>query len=74
LSGGAHDSLVLQLAINQNPNMQLYPAKNRVVWNSKNMVWIGFAEILFQQDEAGEVTGFMVGDGRLRGIAFKKIK
>jgi hypothetical protein len=62
----------LRLTINLNPAIQLFPAGNNIVWNSRNMVWIGFAEIIFQRDSNGKVTGFNIGDGRLRGITFKK--
>ena len=65
---------VLWLKINNNPTRQLFPPKEDVIWNSKHMVWIGFAEIIFSFDASGRVTGFTIGDGRVKGVKFRKEK
>lgn len=64
---------VLFLQVNNNPVRQLFPPKEDVIWNSKHMVWIGFAEIIFHVDATGQVNGFAVGDNRVKGVKFMKI-
>ncbi|MEM9886647.1 MAG: hypothetical protein AAF849_12210, partial [Bacteroidota bacterium] len=64
----------LFLKINSNDEQQIFPvpSQSRVIWNSKSMFWIGFAEIKFDVDEEGGVQGFKIGDGRVSGIWFEK--
>ncbi len=58
--------------INNHKRKQLYPPVGNVIWNSGTMVWIGFGEIMFQTDIEGEITGLVIGDSRVSGVAFKK--
>jgi len=64
----------LFLRINNNTQRQIYPPIDNVVWNSMKMVWIGFAEIKFLVDSSEEVIGFSIGDSRVRGVSFKKMR
>lgn len=67
------DANTFLLKINNNPARQIYPAIDDVIWNSKSMVWIGFAEIEFTYDPLDQVTGFFIGDNRVRGVRFEKM-
>jgi CubicO group peptidase (beta-lactamase class C family) len=58
--------------INYLKKKQLFPAIDNIVWNSKNMVWAGFAEIMFQYDDKGYIAGLKIGDSRVKGVFFKK--
>ncbi|HEX5167621.1 MAG TPA: hypothetical protein VFW11_00505 [Cyclobacteriaceae bacterium] len=60
----------LLLRVNTNPVRQLFPPAEDVIWNSKHMVWIGFAEMIFDFDKAGNVIGFTIGDSRVKGVKF----
>ncbi len=66
----------LYMQINSNQPMQVYPveANSNVVWNGKQMLWIGFGEIKFDIDGQGLVNGFIIGDQRVGGVPFTKIK
>ena len=67
-----NDAFFLQ--IDRNTPMQVFPIQNnnRVVWNGKEMLWIGFGEIKFNFDNARNVSGFTIGDNRVSGVQFKK--
>lgn len=60
--------------ITDNKPFQIFPAlpKSKVVWNSKNMLWVGFGEIKFQENQDGKVTGFQIGDSRVSAVSFQK--
>jgi CubicO group peptidase (beta-lactamase class C family) len=58
--------------INYLKKRQLFPVNNNIVWNSKNMVWVGFAEIIFQSDNKRKITGLNIGDSRVKGVSFLK--
>ncbi|WP_340064997.1 serine hydrolase [Ascidiimonas aurantiaca] len=66
----------LYLHINYNQPIQIYPVEvnSNIVWNGKEMVWIGFGEIKFEINEDRVVNGFSIGDQRVSGVYFKKIK
>jgi hypothetical protein len=36
------------------------------------MVWVGFAEIIFQSDNKRKITGQNIGDSRVKGVSFLK--
>ena len=64
----------LTLAINDNTPLALFPsAQAPILWNSKNMLWTGFGEIIFGRDELGRVNGFTIGDERVSAILFSKL-
>lgn len=65
----------LYLKVNNKRPIIIYldPTDPRINWNSKTMVWIGYAMMKFQLDEAGQVSGFLIGDNRINGIFFQKI-
>lgn len=44
----------------------------RVVWNTKDMVWIGFGEVIFRRDATGAVNGLTIGDSRVSQILLRK--
>lgn len=60
----------LFLKINSGPLNQIFPAPKDIVWNSKSMIWLGFGEIKFSFNTSGRVTGFLMGDGRVKGVWF----
>ncbi|NAS30013.1 serine hydrolase [Flavobacteriaceae bacterium R38] len=65
---------ILFLQINENHPIQIFPTiQNGVVWNGKEMLWIGFGEIKLQFDNQRNVTGLIIGDQRVSGVSFKKI-
>lgn len=49
------------------------PVDPRVNWNGHERVWIGFGMISFRR-ENGTVTGFKIGNNRVSGVEFHKIK
>ena len=49
------------------------PTDTKINWNSKSMVWLGYAMMKFQFDEYQKVTGFLIGDNRVSGIFFEKL-
>ena len=69
-----HKDNTFQLKINDNDPIELFPIpeSSRVIWNSKRMVWIGFAELKFDENEKGQIVGFRIGDGRVKNVPFKK--
>ena len=64
----------LYFRINRGKEQPLFPKTqtSRVVWNSKQMVWIGFGEIKFDVNKKGAVKGLAIGDSRVKGVYFKK--
>lgn len=48
------------------------PTDNRVNWNSKDKVWIGFAMVRFVFNEDGDVLGYNIGDFRVKQVLFQK--
>ena len=65
---------VLSLQINNNDPVQIFPTiRNGVVWNGKEMLWIGFGEIKFKFNSQKNVIGLTIGDQRVSGVPFKKI-
>ena len=67
------DKVYVQIKNNEPILVFPKPINPRINWNSKNMVWIGFAMMKFQFDEDKKVNGFLIGDNRVKGIWFKKI-
>ncbi len=66
----------LYLQIDNKKPLQVYPieANSNMVWNGKEMLWIGFGEIKFDIDGQETVNGFIIGDQRVSGVLFKKVK
>lgn len=58
--------------INNLRKRQLFPTNSNIVWNSESMVWVVFAEIIFQFDSKGYITGLKIGDSRVKGVLFNK--
>ncbi|MEM6377884.1 MAG: serine hydrolase domain-containing protein [Bacteroidota bacterium] len=69
------DQEALFLKINEAKAQQIFPlsADSRMVWNGKEMLWIGFGEIKFIVEKNQSIQGFEIGDGRVSGIKFEKI-
>jgi hypothetical protein len=64
----------LALQINDNAPMLLFPNfKAPILWNSKNMLWIGFGEIIFPSDALGRLNGLTIGDERVSTVPFTKL-
>jgi CubicO group peptidase (beta-lactamase class C family) len=66
----------LLLTIGDGRPRQLFPVPpgDNIVWNGREMVWIGFAELKFDLAKDGSVNGLSVGDGRVSGVWFEKME
>ena len=54
--------------------MLLFPnPKAPILWNSKNMLWTGFGEIIFHRDALGRLKGLTIGDERVSAVLFTKL-
>src|SRR5262249_12958290 len=54
------------LRIGSGKPVTLFPnLEGNILWNAKQMVWLGFGEVIFQKDAAGDVIGFHIGDQRV---------
>jgi len=61
-------------AINDNAPLRIFPkAEGRARWNAKDMLWIGFGEVIFRRDARNRVTGLTIGDQRVSGIRLRKV-
>lgn len=61
--------------INTNEPFVIFPnpLDARINWNSKSMVWLGYAMMKFKFNNNAEVSGFSIGDNRVGGIWFSKL-
>ena len=50
------------------------PTDKRINWNSKDKVWIGVGIIKFVHNETGLMEGYYIGDNRVNGVYFEKLK
>jgi CubicO group peptidase (beta-lactamase class C family) len=67
------DQFVMQISDKEPIILYPNPTDDRVNWNSKDKVWIGFAMVRFVFSEDGEVVGYNIGDFRVKEVFFKKI-
>jgi len=65
----------LTLRVADGAPVELYPrAAPGVVWNARDKVWVGFAELVFTRDAAGRATGFDAGDQRVSRVHFARVR
>ena len=50
------------------------PKDERINWNSKDKVWIGYAMVRFEKDENNTFNRILIGDNRVKEVEFKKLK
>lgn len=64
------------MKIERNDYVELYPKPedSRINWNSKNKVWVGFGMVTFQSNNFGKVEGLEIGDYRVNGVDFIKLR
>lgn len=60
----------LMLRMGEAKALQLYPPAEPIVWNSKDMVFVGIGEITFRRNQAGRVIGLSIGDNRVSRVDF----
>jgi hypothetical protein len=46
----------------------------RMVWNAKDMLWIGFGEVVFRRDNRGRVHGLTIGDQRVSRVFLRRVR
>ena len=65
----------LKIQVNNNEPFEIFPkpSDTRINWNSKSMVWLGYAMMKFKFDGLNKIEGFSIGDNRVRGIYFEKL-
>jgi pimeloyl-ACP methyl ester carboxylesterase len=64
----------LTMQINDGAPVTVFPPEDsRFIWNSKNMLWIGYGEIVFTRQDTGVVDGFTIGDARVSGVKFARV-
>ncbi len=66
------DALILKMG--EAIPRQLFPPGESVVWNSKDMVFVKFGEIIFRRNSSGDVVGLAIGDSRVRGVNFVRTR
>lgn len=60
--------------VNNDLPITIYPSASdeRINWNSKDMVWLGYAMVRFQRNTHGQIEGFHIGDNRVNGVWFER--